>query len=95
MATEKSQWKALKDCFPHPGNGCVDKNACTHAHLGVSLWGTASGPDYCLFPSRQHPRWAWGLEAGMVARILSITSPFFAWKMPVLCAKGRTKLSKY
>lgn len=62
MATEKSQWKALKDCFPHPGNGCVDKNACTHAHLGVSLWGTASGPDYCLFPSRQHPRW--GLGAG-------------------------------
>lgn len=38
---------------------------------------------------------AWGLEAGMVARILSITSRFFAWKMPVLCAKGRTKLSKY
>lgn len=32
----------------------------------------------------------------MVARILNVgCSLFFAWEMPVPCAKGRTKLSKY
>lgn len=64
----------------------------------VSLWDIASGLSSCLF----NPGFIldegrdMGAEAGGVVRILNgACSLFFAWEMPVLWGKRRTKLIKY